>query len=181
MGHYAEGTETVLIGRHCGTSKQILPGRVGTVGVRCSCEFGVERSLGESSIHRQSHWHHVCFTCFSQGLQPPPSVPSVPEVEPGLAHHSSFGDGVWDTLGQSEHSLPTASDWLSDWVRSECVSHFRLVPTSPDSGSENGQGIFRVPQPTRHTQTLVLRASFLSSEGGSRRCWAALARDTRLW
>lgn len=54
----------------------------------------VQRSLGESSIHRQSHWHHACSTHFSWRLQPPPSVRSVPEAEPGLVHHPSFGDGV---------------------------------------------------------------------------------------
>lgn len=76
---YAERTRTVLVGRRCGTSKQTLPGRAGMVGLRCKCGFGVQSSLGESSIYQQRHWHHVCCARFSQGLQPPP-VRSVLEV-----------------------------------------------------------------------------------------------------
>lgn len=66
-GPYVEETETVLIGRHRGTPKQTLPGRVGTVGLRCRCRFEVQRSLGESSIHRQSHWGHSVVHVFLRG------------------------------------------------------------------------------------------------------------------
>lgn len=81
MGPYEEETGTVLIGRHWDFQ---------TDSARQSWDCGSELQMWiKGVIHPQTKpLARIPWYPFSWGLQPPPSVSSVLEAEPGL------GDGV---------------------------------------------------------------------------------------